>query len=272
VIVPVFVHPGCRSDPRTALLRDRTAVAIVWPQRPVSDPACGRVSFVSDVLVPAAHRRRPRRRARARVGVDPADASDARPHRHDRRPRPQARLRRRDRRGLAAGPRDRRRVRLARRDGLHLQRARAARPHDRRAEAPPAHRPVALKRQPWNAEECAAGGIVECHPDDFASATTRATCSPTHRRFFTTNPSVYPAALCAQGWPQVPQSEGMFTHRLLEDPDVRFRVLGREVRPAARRAHRRRAHRARLLTVLVISPHLDDAVFSCSGCSRARPS
>lgn len=26
---------------------------------------------------------------------------------------------------------------------------------------------VALRRQPWNAEELAAGGIVELHPDDF---------------------------------------------------------------------------------------------------------
>ena len=38
-----------------------------------------------------------------------------------------------------------------------------------------------------------------------------------HRRFFTTNPSVYRASLCERGWPQEPHSEGVFTHRLLAD-------------------------------------------------------
>jgi hypothetical protein len=90
---------------------------------------------------------------------------------------------------------------------------------------------VALKRQPWNAEECAAGGIVECHPDDFRQRHDAGDIFTEHRRFFTTNPSVYPAALCAQGWPQVPQSEGMFTHRLLEDPDVRFAFWGAKFDP-----------------------------------------
>jgi hypothetical protein len=92
---------------------------------------------------------------------------------------------------------------------------------------------LVLKRQPWNAAEQAAGGIVEqpSWRDDFHQRVEHGNIWTEHRRFFSTNPCVYPAALCAQGWPQVPQSEGMFTHRLLEDPDVRFAFWGAKFDP-----------------------------------------
>lgn len=93
-------------------------------------------------------------------------------------------------------------------------------------EAQPHLVQVALKRQPVNAEECAAGGIVEQNPDDFRQRVEGGTIWTEHRRFFTTNPSVYSTRLCRHGWPQVEHSEGMFTHRLLEDPDVRFAFWG----------------------------------------------
>ena len=80
-------------------------------------------------------------------------------------------------------------------------------------EAQPQLAQVALKRQPWNASERAAGGIVEQHPDDF----TDHGFWTEHRRFFTTNPCVYRASLCERGWPQVPESEGIFTHQLRDD-------------------------------------------------------
>lgn len=85
---------------------------------------------------------------------------------------------------------------------------------------------VVLKRQPVNEEECAAGGIVEAHPDDFTQRVENGTIWTEHRRFWSTNPAVYSAKMCRHGWPQVPQSEGMFTHRLLEDPNVRFCFWG----------------------------------------------
>lgn len=85
---------------------------------------------------------------------------------------------------------------------------------------------VALKRQPWNDEERAAGGIVECHPDDFETVTDGEDVWTEHRRFFTTNPSVYPARWCRMGWPQESESEGVFTHRLLADPLLRFAFWG----------------------------------------------
>ena len=80
---------------------------------------------------------------------------------------------------------------------------------------------VALKRGPVNAEEKAAGGIVELAPDDFHQRFEAGLVWTEHRRFgFTTNPCIYPVALCAQGWPQVSESEGTFGLWLLEDPDA----------------------------------------------------
>ena len=85
---------------------------------------------------------------------------------------------------------------------------------------------VALKRQPWNPQEHRAGGIVELHPGDFHEVTDGEVVWTEHRRFFTTNPSVYSSRLCRGGWPQEPHSEGMFTHRLLTDPLLRFAFWG----------------------------------------------
>lgn len=90
---------------------------------------------------------------------------------------------------------------------------------------------VALKRQPVNPEETAAGGIVEQHPDDFTERSDDLATWTEHRRFFTTNPSVYPARLCRMGWPQEPESEGKFTHRLLADPLLRFAFWGGKFDP-----------------------------------------
>jgi hypothetical protein len=85
---------------------------------------------------------------------------------------------------------------------------------------------LALKRQAWNAEERAAGGIIECHPGDFLEVSDAEATWTEHRRFFTTNPSVYSSRLCELGWPQVEHSEGIFTHCLLEDPELRFAFWG----------------------------------------------
>jgi hypothetical protein len=85
---------------------------------------------------------------------------------------------------------------------------------------------VALKRQPVNAEERAAGGIVELHPDDFTQRVEGGIIWTENRRCFTTNPCVYSTNLCRHGWPQEPHSEGVFTHRLLADPDVAFAFWG----------------------------------------------
>lgn len=94
---------------------------------------------------------------------------------------------------------------------------------------------VALKRQPWSEEERAAGGVIEAHPDDFSSARAPVGIGAylyytEHRRFFTTNPSLYRASLCEQGWPQEPESEGKFTARLLGQ-GYRFAYWGGKADP-----------------------------------------
>lgn len=78
---------------------------------------------------------------------------------------------------------------------------------------------VALRRQPWNAEELAAGGIVELHPDDFVDEH-----DPyfdldylSHRRFFTTNPGLYRRELMARDWPEGAESEGRFSIEVFAD-------------------------------------------------------
>lgn len=95
---------------------------------------------------------------------------------------------------------------------------------------------MALRRQPWNDAERAAGGIVEQHPGSYVeiSGGDDGRAWLEHRRFFTTNPSLYRAELCAVGWPAGAQSEGRFGLGLLErglpwrvpGPDVRFGFWG----------------------------------------------
>lgn len=81
---------------------------------------------------------------------------------------------------------------------------------------------MALRRQPVNADEHAAGGIIEQHPDSYVPySMTRSDGQGYHAwlehvRFFTTNPSLYRADLCDAGWPQGRQSEGRMMFRLRE--------------------------------------------------------
>lgn len=92
---------------------------------------------------------------------------------------------------------------------------------------------MALRRQPWNDAERAAGGIVEQHPGDYTDHEWHGQRWLEHRRFFTTNPSLYRASLCEQGWPQVKNSEGIFTHQLIADPTVTFGFWGPRTDPPA---------------------------------------
>jgi hypothetical protein len=90
---------------------------------------------------------------------------------------------------------------------------------------------VALLRQPWNAAERAAGGIFQQHPSDYVEVEDEWAVWVEHRRFFTTNPSLYRRDLMRRGWPLVPHSEGMFTHALVRDPAVRFAFWGAKADP-----------------------------------------
>lgn len=90
---------------------------------------------------------------------------------------------------------------------------------------------IVLKRQPCNPDEEAAGGIVEQHPDDFEEREVAGHTLTVHRRFWSTNPSLYSTRYCRVGWPQESESEGKFTHKLLADPMLRFAFWGGKYDP-----------------------------------------
>lgn len=87
---------------------------------------------------------------------------------------------------------------------------------------------LALRRQPWNHDEIAAGGIVEQHPGDYHEVRDHAGRHwLEHRRFFTTNPSLYRRSLTGRGWPQCANSEGHFSIELFEEfPNARCGFWG----------------------------------------------
>jgi hypothetical protein len=100
------------------------------------------------------------------------------------------------------------------------------------------HRPhlaqLALRRQPWNDTERAAGGVVETNPESYLDAEDadgypagESLAWLEHRLFFTTNPSLYRTDLCQRGWPLGAQSEGFFSAGLFLDPTVRCAYWGR---------------------------------------------
>lgn len=80
---------------------------------------------------------------------------------------------------------------------------------------------MALLRGPVNEDERKAGGIVEQAPADYLLI-DEGDVWREHRKFFTTNPSVYKRSLTLRGWPDVPNSEGIFGWELLQgNPDLR---------------------------------------------------
>lgn len=94
---------------------------------------------------------------------------------------------------------------------------------------------MALRRQPWNDQERAAGGIVEQHPAEYKDCSDeRGNHWLEHRLFMTTNPCLYRRSLMNESWPPGAQSEGRFTHALREDgvpgvpgDEVRFGFWGK---------------------------------------------
>lgn len=86
---------------------------------------------------------------------------------------------------------------------------------------------MALRRQPWNDAERRAGGVVEQHPDDYTEVTDGRHVWLEHRRFFTTNPSIYRLSLCEREWPVGLESEGRFGLALFaSDPTLRSAFWG----------------------------------------------
>lgn len=77
---------------------------------------------------------------------------------------------------------------------------------------------IALLRQPWNDAEREAGSIIRTHPEAYEQ------CDGfiRHRKFFTTNPSLYPRRICERGWPQRDYSEGHFGISLFSEEPNRY--------------------------------------------------
>lgn len=86
---------------------------------------------------------------------------------------------------------------------------------------------MALRRQPWNEVEKAAGGIVEADPDSYEEKTNGIHTWLEHRKFFTTNPSLYRKSLTVEHpWPVGLNSEGKFGIELFKDADKRSAFWG----------------------------------------------
>jgi hypothetical protein len=83
---------------------------------------------------------------------------------------------------------------------------------------------VALLRQPWFANEIAAGGVLEAkaHLGDEIELVDGVY---EHRSFFTCNPTVLPRRTLDHEWPQRAWSESAFGQRLLRDASVRFGMM-----------------------------------------------
>lgn len=93
-------------------------------------------------------------------------------------------------------------------------------------ESRPYLKQMALRRQPWNAQEKAAGGVVEHRKREFTEVTDGPHTWLEHRCFFTCNPSIYRRSLTSMGWPQGSRSEWRLTKQLLQKRDTRFGYWG----------------------------------------------
>lgn len=87
---------------------------------------------------------------------------------------------------------------------------------------------LALRRQPWNPIEKAAGGIVESRPTDYTDRSdTDGHEWLEHRVFHTTNPSLLPRWVLAEHrWPTGPRSEGVFSADVFSNPETRAGYWG----------------------------------------------
>ena len=114
----------------------------------------------------------------------------------------------------------------------HEQDFRLTRPIDLAAmcavlDANPHLAQLALRRQPWNDRERAAGGVVEQYPGDFYEVHEGGRTWLEHRRWFTTNPSLLPRWVVTEHeWPAGAESEGRFGLGLFRDPVIRSGFWG----------------------------------------------
>lgn len=93
---------------------------------------------------------------------------------------------------------------------------------------------IALLRQPWFANEIAAGGLIEAlevQGQTFTERTDGAHNWIEHRAVFTGNPSLIPARTFTRDWPEGAWSESRFGRMLFADPDAHSAYWGRRDDP-----------------------------------------
>lgn len=77
---------------------------------------------------------------------------------------------------------------------------------------------MALLRQAWSSAEIEAGGVMELDPDAYVQHSDGLHKWIEHRKFFTTNPSLYKKSLTIENpWPQGEYSEGRYGLELFSD-------------------------------------------------------
>jgi hypothetical protein len=86
---------------------------------------------------------------------------------------------------------------------------------------------MALRRQAWSDAEKAAGGVIEQNPGDYEPHEWNDHAWLEHRRFWTTNPSLFGRELTDIGWPVEKASEGHLTRVLTAEPTTRFGYWGK---------------------------------------------
>jgi hypothetical protein len=88
---------------------------------------------------------------------------------------------------------------------------------------------MALRRQAWGPDEVMAGGYLGQDPSAYTDCWEVQRPERRwleHRKFFTTNPCIYPQWVHRRGWPQVPHSEDAFGTELFNCPQVACGVWG----------------------------------------------
>lgn len=86
---------------------------------------------------------------------------------------------------------------------------------------------MALLRGSVSQSEINVGGVIQQDPDSYSEQTSGFIAWREHRKFFTTNPSVYPRWIMERGWPEGADSEGRFGAELFNNlPEVKSAFWG----------------------------------------------
>ena len=84
---------------------------------------------------------------------------------------------------------------------------------------------MVLKRQPWYANEVAAGGVLEALDQPMNRHTDGQNAWIEHRAFWSCNPTLFPTWIADRGWPDGPWSESKFGRALFAEKATRCAAM-----------------------------------------------